>query len=606
MKKHLNESPDEIITDSGEWKFDDVDASTFVYYPQRDLLFRASTGKWNNHNRMFHSNMFNLFASIGRIFLNDYISDSEDGSDEKVKTVEQFNRYCEILDLGIFWDDSGGLIRSVGSRKEKPITLQCFGDTGDTISFFELVAKSPHAETGFDDSTFRTDRSIGICGRYWDDTEVSSFWMSLDELAKFIAAGTMDLYFDYMNISKENARLNTVEYKVGVLSTSDVLSSAGKSPALTKAQQADLMAQKHLKKTTSDRDSWQMKRHDPDEMEAVYNHRARQSDGILKLGSLIKEDPDAVDADDGTELLTFRQGGWGFICFPCSSILGSGAYHRNIWDKLLDCYSARSLEPMDDDDTYEISDPKALLKDLLDKGGFLNTIVTSIPYKFNYRGDPRIVAGRCWPKAHIRNKKSPGPVISFWGQQTDVLHNWKFVEDMFHKFSGDLGPLRGYYIDWIERRHRGGSMTSASSITGDGKITPTGKPFDWVDGWNDGKTTSVSKPAVAANGKFQADPSIHQPVDSNGQLNFIAKLFKRPDVIEKLTPEQLKAVQEKLHVLDPEEKKKAMDVLGMNTPHKAAMIANKLGMSVAEFNHLMNVNESSIQLKSLMPSVCRS
>lgn len=52
----------------------------------------------------------------------------------------------------------------------------------------------------------------------------------------------------------------------------------------------------------------------------------------------------------------------------------------------------------------------------------------------------------------------------------------------------------------------------------------------------------------------------------------------------------IKAIQQKLHTLPPEQKKQALQAMGKRNV-KAAEIADKLGMTVAEFNHIMNVNE---------------
>jgi hypothetical protein len=44
--------------------------------------------------------------------------------------------------------------------------------------------------------------------------------------------------------------------------------------------------------------------------------------------------------------------------------------------------------------------------------------------------------------------------------------------------------------------------------------------------------------------------------------------------------------------MTPKEKKAALEKLGAKNT-KTIDIANKLGMSVAEFNHIMNVNEAN-------------
>jgi hypothetical protein len=61
---------------------------------------------------------------------------------------------------------------------------------------------------------------------------------------------------------------------------------------------------------------------------------------------------------------------------------------------------------------------------------------------------------------------------------------------------------------------------------------------------------------------------------------------------EKLSSDEMDKLRRIIHTLSPKEKKAALMKLGADHS-KAGEIANKLGMSAAEYNHIMNVNEDS-------------
>ena len=79
--------------------------------------------------------------------------------------------------------------------------------------------------------------------------------------------------------------------------------------------------------------------------------------------------------------------------------------------------------------------------------------------------------------------------------------------------------------------------------------------------------------------------------DDPNQGDFIEKLFSDKNKLQSLSQEKLDKIVDKLHILPPEEKRKALMAMGYKNI-KAIEIAEILGMTVAEFNNIMNVNES--------------
>jgi DNA-directed RNA polymerase specialized sigma24 family protein len=79
--------------------------------------------------------------------------------------------------------------------------------------------------------------------------------------------------------------------------------------------------------------------------------------------------------------------------------------------------------------------------------------------------------------------------------------------------------------------------------------------------------------------------------DDPNQGDFISKLFSDKNKLQSLPQEKLDKIVDKLHILPPEKKREALLAMGYKNI-KAIEIAEILGMTVAEFNNIMNVNES--------------
>ena len=124
-------------------------------------------------------------------------------------------------------------------------------------------------------------------------------------------------------------------------------------------------------------------------------------------------------------------------------------------------------------------------------------------------------------------------IISFWKKQSEVVFMWDMIEKML---IDDGENPDEYKIDWLERgRDYHSKLTPVSSL----------------------KSKTKSK-----------------------------------DDELKLSDEDYKKLMSKLHVAPPEEKKIILKQLGVGNLNKASDIANKLNMTVAQYNHLMNINEN--------------
>lgn len=279
---------------------------------------------------------------------------------------------------------------------------------------------------------------------------------------------------------------------------------------------------------------------------------------IPLLKDLLKETPDFVrgdlSSDETTEpnIAKFRDGdAYTFIALKNGLsfyALTADSYHDGIAGAVYSYYKARGkvgLSPFDYKD-IAVSDVDELDKSVFEKDGDLYDFCQKeMRGKGNSRKIKNALAGRLW-----KDKK----IISFWQKKDDVLKMWDQVEDLFK--IGEFGPLDEYQIDWIER-----------SNDYEIPLTPA-------------STVSKSRKAVK-----QSTASVPE------QMNFVEKLFTHADKIPSLSTAKLDAIQKQMHVLDPQVKAQVMKLSKVYV-NKAASIANALGMTVAQFNHLTQVAES--------------
>jgi len=260
------------------------------------------------------------------------------------------------------------------------------------------------------------------------------------------------------------------------------------------------------------------------------------------LEGILDESPDTVRVGDTTHEWTDPDA-HGFMIFDTFSVIARNAAHYNIMTKLSSVAHAvgsgeHEMSMLSANGKMFISDEAAAVAELKNPNSQLNKYF--VKYR-TYDGGMRYrtelgLAGRLWTRSKV---------IAFWNDSSKVKSRWKDVRKMFERFQKIIGDLDEYQIDLIERAN------------------------------------SRIKPLEPVQSMRGTDPN---------QTNFMKTLFGGE---EKLNNKQIGALQQKIHTLPPEKKKAALAMLGAKN-YKAREIADKLGISVAEFNHLMQVNEDSV------------
>ena len=277
----------------------------------------------------------------------------------------------------------------------------------------------------------------------------------------------------------------------------------------------------------------------------------------------INEDPDNVEGENGEEDINYSEGdNVAFFCASEYSLIGPGQTHFDLMRGIrhIRRNNLRNLDILDDEGIV-VANEQEMFRDIFDENGRLFKYLRELDINGldagNYRNDiDGFLAGRLWV-----NKR----VISFWNSQEDVIDNWDAVENMFFEHGNRIGSLRAFKVDWVERSDSGIPMTPADSISSSGKKKKLDKSVDYTK-----------------------EPE----VDDKGQINFFAKLFRNPILLDKLSDAQLKQIRDKVHVMDPALKAQIMKANHSMIVNKAGEIADKLGMSVAEFNSLWSVDET--------------
>lgn len=267
------------------------------------------------------------------------------------------------------------------------------------------------------------------------------------------------------------------------------------------------------------------------------------------MESILQENPDGVPDETGYEFATWygRSPAYAFMTFEHFNMIGLGVTHHAMVDF---CYDTSKKErPLDYFKT--VLEGRRDVQVSSEEGFFKNLTTGKL-------GEYIRMGGRRAPGADGGNKDvekyrtglgltgriwTEKKLISFWNGSSEVVNQWDKVEKLFKDFADTLGKLEEYQVDFIERM------------------------------------ANPKKPLVPAS-------SISSSRSNDGKL----KPTNQMDFLEKLSPEKLAALQKKLHTMKPAEKKRALQALGAGN-FKAAEIADKLGMSVAQFNHIMNVNE---------------
>ena len=290
---------------------------------------------------------------------------------------------------------------------------------------------------------------------------------------------------------------------------------------------------------------------------------------ICSRKSLLKENPDKVDLKGGSggdmKIARYQDNdAVAFFAFPNFAAYYEGGTHTDIINVLYNVYGELKLKisKHGEDleigkslaDTYSfvkdymrsfdvhVTDFDGMVRDLQNgplKDFFDNENIHSDDDPGGFRIKSGGLSGRLWSKKKI---------VSFWNVREDVIKKWNMVEQLFSQSSGRFGKLSDYKVDWLERDIRAMPMTPADEIS----------------------SSSGS--------------------DDN-QMDFLQKLSGDATPI---SPDELKELQKILHKLSPEKKKQALNKLGIKNVkyEKLAAVVEKLGMTMAEFNHIMNVNEN--------------
>jgi hypothetical protein len=259
------------------------------------------------------------------------------------------------------------------------------------------------------------------------------------------------------------------------------------------------------------------------------------------LEGILSESPDEVRSSDHVCDWT-DDDAMSFMIFDTFSVMAPKRPHYTIMSNLHRVYESITggkaiLKLLEDTGKFYVSDIDAAVIEIKSKESALGKYFKRYGQYENdmmYRTKLGLT-GRLWMDVKV---------ISFWNKSTDVATKMPQLEKMFVRFAKQLGKLDDYRVDFLERG-------------------------------SDRKTTLPLISSI----RSSSDPE---------QTDFMQNLFGGNAA--KLSDDQIKQLQKKIHTLPPEKKKQVFDMLGVKN-FKASEIAAKLGISVAEFNHIMQVNE---------------
>jgi hypothetical protein len=401
--------------------------------------------------------------------------------------------------------------------------------------------------------------AIELCGRMWYQHSAISFWNE-----KANVSGLFNLVFSFMKQCGMNPSKCAYEFidSKQMFSYKELRGNVDDKEKLSPEEIKALQSKQHLDPKAKAKlfgPEYKQKHKEKAAKRFDYPAKADASmpalEGRIKLKDLIKESPDVIISVDGkTNLAHYTSGdAIAFFAYPNFSALNPGGVHTDIMQEFQTVYD--NLDQINSDPSEKKYYANRIYKhgviisnvdDMFDalSSGPLHDYIKSETWRSDdedpgaFRVKSSGLGGRLW-----KNRK----LISFWNSKEDVLKDWSYVEKMFRDNQFEIGNLEDYNVDWIERDVRGG-----------GELTPA---------------SSIS----SYRSEKKDDPS---------QLSFLDKLADEKPI----SKEEIKKIQQRLHTMSAQEKKSALMKLGA-TNTKAADIADKLGMTVAEFNHIMNVNE---------------
>lgn len=319
LQSLIKENPDETRLVGGKTvSWYDADAAPFIYNNDLKLFIMGEEG-----NSIPHSSML---EDLGRIK-----TKLENEAENGVEPVDYINEPSSKLEP-INVNDSTKTI-SVGDR-----SMKYYGDVENLIRFlFYNLDEFVYGDVHF--ARFRdTNKKIGIMGRAWEKSQTISVWKNTNELEKLKSAGILRDIIGYLKYDEKTTNIcagdkyNTVKYTH--------IDSDETEKAMSDKEYRDLLSKQHVdpeskKKLAGDSyKSSHLKKHaQGHDFAAQANAGKQTSDGIIKLGSLIKEDPDFVHFE-GFELSCSTMDAYTFIYSPKYKVYLVGhskqVYHYHI------------------------------------------------------------------------------------------------------------------------------------------------------------------------------------------------------------------------------------------------------------------------------------
>ena len=447
------------------------------------------------------------------------------------------------------------------------------GDNAATVGFVGLQQQGDDVETVRNylhnnrirfrqlDIRGNWDNSANVpAGRIWVKKNAISFWNSKDEIVNKNFQ-LVEKMMSAMKIDKTKFAYEFVNTR-GMFAYSELVGDTNKEK-LSPEEIKKLLAVQHL-------DSKAKKKLAGSTYKAAHLKKAAKGfdyaaqadaavpalEGHIKLKDLINEDPDAVVGLSGKEISDWTDAdAVAFIITEKCSIINVGGIHADIVDTMENLYIYLLDRPDVNDASLQrrlekngmATDNIVALRELLTQPSAFHEYLKNGGRTGNQGINIRTIQGTIFGRLWYRKK-----LMSFWITTQKVVKNWNWVKNFFKNMQGtNIGNLNDYEIDWLERS-RNASMTpltKASDVDAN-----TGKP------------------------------------DAN-QKDFISALFGDVEKIKSLPPEEIEKLNKKIHLLPPSKKREALLAMGYKNI-KAIEIADALGMTVAEFNNIMNVNES--------------
>jgi hypothetical protein len=458
---------------------------------------------------------------------------------------------------------------SAYSYKEKDMD----GDDAATVGFIGLKQQGDDVETirnylhnnriRFRQLDIRGNSATATvpAGRIWVKKNAISFWNRKDEIVN----ENFQLVEKLMSAMKLDKTKFAYEFidTLGLFAYSELVGNSNKEK-LSPEEIKKLLAVQHLDSKAKKKLAGSTYKADRLKKAAKgFDYAARADaaipalEGHIKLKDLINEDPDAVVGLSGKEISDWTDAdAVAFIITQKCSISYAGGVHSDIMDAMETLYKYLLDRPDADDGNLQrrlerhgmATDNIVAFRELLTQPSafheYLKNGGRSGNEGINFRNIQGTIFGRLWYRKKL---------MSFWNNTQKVVKNWNWVKNFFNNMHKLTGDLNDYEIDWLERsRNRSMTpLTKASDVDAN-----TGKP------------------------------------DAN-QKDFISTLFGDVKKIKSLSPEEIEKLNKKIHLLPPAKKREALLAMGYKNI-KAIEIADALGMTVAEFNNIMNVNEGDI------------